>query len=187
VPLLTSKRERRLWLWALALVVAIYSTLGLARTLAGELRERELIDGAFFVGLFMLGVAVAVQGLKKRPDRDEVGIALAIAGVYLIVLLRMLIPEERSHLMEYSVVALFVHEALLERARHRPVQRPALLAILITSFVGVLDECIQLFLPDRVFDYRDILFNLLAAVMAVSASAALRWARRRRWRRRPAS
>ena len=183
MPLFTSKRERRLWIWALVIVVAIYSTLGLARTLADELRNRELIDAAFFVGLFLLMGAVLVQGLKKRPSRDEVGIALAVAGVYLTVMLRMLIPEERSHLMEYSVVALFVHEALLERARHRPVRRPALLAILITSVVGVLDECIQWFLPGRVFDYRDILFNLLAAVMAVSASAALRWARRRRWRR----
>jgi len=45
--------------------------------------------------------------------------------------------------------------------------------------IGVLDECIQAFLPNRVFDPLDILFNALAAVMAVVASAALTWARRR--------
>ena len=42
---------------------------------------------------------------------------------------------------------------------------------------GVLDECLQGLLPSRVFDSRDILFNVVAAVMAVVASVALGWAR----------
>ena len=33
MDLFTSDRERRLWLWTLAVLVAIYSTLGLARAL----------------------------------------------------------------------------------------------------------------------------------------------------------
>ena len=91
----------------------------------------------------------------------------------------MSIPTERSHLIEYGVVALFVHEALTERASHgRRVPAPALLAVLATALAGVLDECIQLFLPSRVFDPLDMLFNVLAAAMAVTASISLRWARR---------
>ena len=65
---------------------------------------------------------------------------------------------------------------------------PALLAILATTLVGALDEGTQTILPSRVFDPVNMLFNLLAAVMAVTASAALRWARRlalRRFCRRP--
>ena len=37
--LFASGRERRMWLWTLAVVVAIYSTLGLTGTLAEWLRE----------------------------------------------------------------------------------------------------------------------------------------------------
>ncbi len=37
----------------------------------------------------------------------------------------------------------------------------------------------SMFLPSRVFDPEDILFNVLAAVMAVAASVALGWARLR--------
>ncbi len=55
---------------------------------------------------------------------------------------------------------------------------PAQLAILATTLVGALDEDIQTVLPSRVFDPVDMLFNLLAAVMAATASSALRWARR---------
>ena len=51
--------------------------------------------------------------------------------------------------------------------------------MLAASLIGVIDEGIQFFLPTRAFDMRDILFNVLGALMAVAASAALAWARRR--------
>ena len=98
-------------------------------------------------------------------------------------MVRMVLPEERTHLIEYGVVAVFIHEALKERTaqgRHVPV--PALVAVVAASVVGTIDECIQAFLPSRVFDTEDILFNFLAATMAVVSSVALSWARN--WSRR---
>ena len=126
-----------------------------------------------------MGIAIVTQVFKTRPRLLEMGVALGVFAVYLLVFLRMAIPEERSHLIEYSVVGLLIYQALVERksqGRHVPV--PALLAILMTTAIGTLDECIQLFLPSRVFDPIDILFNFLAGVMAVTASVALGWARR---------
>ena len=55
---------------------------------------------------------------------------------------------------------------------------PALLAIAATSLIGVFDETIQAFLPSRVCDPTDMLFNVLAAVMAVTTSVVLGWVRR---------
>ena len=180
--LFSSARERRLWLWTLAVVVAIYSTLGLAATLAGVLHERGLFNAAIFLLCALLvGATVVTQGVKARPGGVEIAVALGIAAVYLLVFLRMASPVERSHLMEYGVVGVFIYAALAERASHgRRVPLPPLLAILATSALGLLDECIQVFLPSRVFDPIDILFNLLAGTMAVAASVALAWARRRR-------
>ena len=182
MSLFTSTRERRLWLWTLAVVVAIYSTLGLAATLVGVLRDRGLIDIVFIFGFLLILATIVMQGLKTRVRGAEITVMLGVAAVYLMVFVRMVISVvERTHLIEYGVVAVFIHEALLERASQgRRVPAPALLAILATSLVGVLDECIQAFLPSRVFDSRDILFNILAAVMAVAASAALAWVRQRR-------
>ena len=181
IPLFSSVRERRLWALTLAVVVAIFSTLGLAATLAGALRDRGLLDAAFGLGMLLVGAAIVTLALKTRPGSAEIGIALGVAAASLLVFVRMAIPEERTHLIEYGVVAVFIYEALKERAsqgRHLPV--PALLAIVATALVGVLDECIQAFLPSRVFDPRDILFNVLAGVIAVAASVTLGWARRRR-------
>ena len=65
--LFASARERRLWAWTLAVVVAIFSTLGLARTLAGILRDRGLLDNLFVLGMLLIGAAILTQGLKTRP------------------------------------------------------------------------------------------------------------------------
>jgi hypothetical protein len=181
----TSRRERRLWLWALAVIVAIYSTLGLTSSLARALRDRGLIDEAFWLGLILMGAAVLLQGLRARPGGAEIGVAVGIAGAYLIAFLRMASPEERSHMIEYSIVALLIYEALKERVREGwRVPYPALLAVVITALLGLLDEGIQLCLPDRVFDILDVAFNLVAAMMAVFGSVMLsyvrcRWGRRR--------
>lgn len=87
---------------------------------------------------------------------------------------------ERTHLIEYGVVAILIYAALTERASQgRRVPILALLAILATALIGILDECIQAFSPNRVFDPQDMLFNVLAAIMSVIALMALAWARRR--------
>ncbi|RMH60568.1 MAG: VanZ family protein, partial [Bacteroidetes bacterium] len=94
-------------------------------------------------------------------------------------------PEERTHLIEYGVVAVLVFEALTERAsRGRRVPLPPVLAVVATSVFGTLDELIQGILPNRVFALRDILFNVLASVMAVTTMVGLGWARRWAERRR---
>ncbi len=178
MSLFSSSRERRLWIWTAVVVAAIYSTLGLARTLVEHLGNDFVSVWLFLLGCLLVLLTVVTQGLKVRPGGAEIAVALGVAAAYLLVLVRMSVPTERSHLVEYGVVAVFIHEALTERAaRGRRVPVPALLAILAASLVGVIDEGIQKLVPGRVFDPVDILFNVLAAAMAVTAGVALRWAR----------
>ena len=182
MTLFSSKRERRLWLWVLVVMVAIYATLGLAQTLAETLRERGLLDisiGLFILCMFLVAVTVVTQGLKVRPGGAEVAVGVGVAAAYLLVLTRMTVPTERSHLIEYGVVGVLIYEALTERkSQGRRVPLPPVLAVLVTVALGALDEGIQWLLPNRVFDPVDILFNTLAGTIAVAASAALAWARR---------
>lgn len=177
VPLFSSVRERRLWVCDLVVIAAIYSTLGLASMLVGELLERGLFDGTFVIAFLLMWLAILTQGLNLRPGRLEIGVGLGIAAVYLMVFARLGIPE-RSHLFEYSIVAVFIHEALTERANQgRRVPLPALIAVFATSLIGVLDECIQAVLPSRLFAWEDMLFNVLASFMGTVANAILGWAR----------
>lgn len=183
-PIFSSRRERRLWMWTGVVVAAIYSTLGLAGLLAEELGPARLDVLLFVLGMAPVAATVLLGGLQARPGGIDAAVVLGVVTVYLLALSRVSFPE-RSHLIEYGVVALLVHAALAERAaRGRHVPLAPLLAVLATAMIGALDEGIQLFLPARVFDPTDILFNALAAGMAVGASLALRWARLRTASRR---
>lgn len=183
MPLFTSNRERRLWLWTLAVVVAIYATLGPARVLVDALRERNLLRVSFGLVVLVVVVAVVRHWVKNWPGWSEVGVALGVALVYGAAFLRMENPAERTHLIEYGIVAVLIHQALLERARNGgSVPKPAALAVALTALLGTLDECIQALLPARVFDVRDIGFNALAGFMAVAARLALAPQRGPGWR-----
>ncbi len=175
----SSARERRLWACALLVLLAILATVGLAQTLAGFLQDHGFLTGFFALGLLLVIATVATQGLKVRPRGAEIAVALGIAAVYLMMLARMALPTERSHLIEYSVLAVFIHEALIERASHgRRVPLPALLAFLATVAIGSLDEAIQAVVPGRVFDPMDLVFNALAATLAIGGGVLLGWVRR---------
>lgn len=176
----TSDRERRYWIWTLVVVVTIYSTLGLAGTLAGLLGESGLNAATFVLGSLLVLAAAVAFGLTQRAGNTETFVAVGVAAVYVLVFTRLTSPVERSHLIEYGVVAVLTYAALTERRRNGGrVPAPALLAALSAALVGLIDEVIQWFLPNRVFDPIDILFNAGAAVMATVAAAALARARRR--------
>ena len=177
----TSKREKRLWLWTLFVVLTIYSTLGLAQKFAGILQNQGLITDGFFFGMFLIGVAILAFALKIKLAWIELGVLLGILGVYTIVSLRTMTPGERSHMIEYSVVAALIYEALKERkSQISSLRYPWLLAILLTTLIGLLDECLQFFIPNRTFDLFDVGFNFLSAILAVGAIASLSWVRN--WR-----
>ncbi len=179
MTLFTSSREKRLWLYTLFVLVAIISTLVFGHPLVGILGNQDIQAAIVMLGMMLIGATILVHGLKTRPRKTETAIWLGLTAVYLLFFLRLGLPE-RSHIMEYSVLAIFIHRALIERvSQGNQVLKPALLAFVATLIIGVLDECIQIFLPSRVFDPLDILFNGLAGLLAIGSSVALQWVRKK--------
>jgi hypothetical protein len=179
MPLFISSKEKRLWLYALIVLIAIFSTLALGRPLQKMLRDQNIQAVFFVLGMMLTGVTIIVHGLKVLPSKTEMAIWFGLAAVYIMFVFRLGAPE-RSHLMEYSVLAIFIHKALIERlSRKNQVLIPALLAFVTTVIIGVIDESVQIVLPSRVFDPVDMLFNSLAALLAIGGSIALQWARKK--------
>lgn len=179
-------RARRLWGCVALAVAGVYSTLLTASVLSDVLYHEGLVTVLFLGAMALMGLAVLTQGLRVRPRGLEIGVALGIFAVYMMIFLRLAIPE-RSHLIEYGVVSVLLHEALhASAAAGRTIPVPAASAIVLTTVVGAIDETIQLALPFRHFDWTDMLFNLIAAVMGVGSVVALRWVTRR-GRKRPAT
>ena len=176
----TSDRERRLWFCALAVVVAIYSTLGLAGSLAEVLREHHLLPAAFFFLMFLTVAAIVGSGLKTRPGRREIWVGLGVMAVYGMLVIRMGGSlEERTHLFEYGIVSVLIYQALSERSENgRRVPVPAVLALVVTALLGWIDEGIQAVLPDRVYDNFDVFSNVIAALMGIGGNVVIGWGRR---------
>lgn len=69
-------------------MLAVWSTLGLARTLADQLRSRGLLDLAFGVGTLLVLAAVVALALQVRPRGADLGVlAPAVLAVVFAALL----------------------------------------------------------------------------------------------------
>ncbi len=173
----TSSRERLLWFYAFLVLAAIIATLIWGGGLVPSMNQ-ELQGALFFYTMLAIGLTIILHGFLTKPRKAEITIWIGLSAVYLMLYARLGFAE-RSHLFEYSILVIFIHKALLERASHgKIIAAPALVAFLIAFSIGVLDEIIQIFLPDRVFDIIDILFNGFVALLAIGASTAIRWVRK---------
>jgi phosphatidylserine synthase len=146
---LNSQRASRLALGALLLT--LYSTLGVVRLVTNALRDANLLR--VFVGLVFAAAACAVGVFVARsPSLRRPGTLAALgltALVYALVLSPMESPEEKLHFVEYGVVALLAFAAAPARWSD---PRRLVTAALFTAAVGALDEGFQALLPSRYAD-----------------------------------
>ena len=179
--MVTSPRERRLWLAAGLSIAAIYASLAFSGAWAAALRETGLLEPAFGAAFLLIILVIVGSGFKRKAGRTEWWVLIGVVVAYGMVAVRLgMSAVERTHLFEYGLVAVLILAALRERAdQGRGVRFPALAAATIASLVGAVDEAVQAFVPGRVFDPRDIVFNVVAATLAVAASSALLWGRRK--------
>lgn len=174
----TSSREKRLWLYTFLVLAAIFSTLIFGGILVLEMNEK--LQGAlFFYTMIVIAATVILHGLITRPSIVEITIWLGLSAVYLMLYARLGFAE-RSHLFEYSILVIFIHMALEERKKQgKKIPMTALIAFLISFSIGILDEFIQIYIPNRVFDPVDIGFNGLASGMAIGGSMLISWVRKK--------
>ena len=101
--------------------------------------------------------------------------SVGVAPVYALLFARVAVPAERSHLIEYSMLAGLIYLALLERrSKGLTIQYPAVVGAGASAAIRLPVELVEALIPLRVFDPIDIVFNLIASCMAVVAIAVLR-------------
>jgi VanZ family protein len=168
----TSKKERNLWILALLVFTAIYTTLFLGGQLIDLMVERRIIEQGTFYLFLLLVLSFIVSGWKRPGERLGHWSYAGMLAVYGMALFRLdITTSERSHLFEYGLLSILVYEALVERERNgESVRNPVLISIFIAGTIGLIDECIQIFVPYRIFDFADIGFNYLASVFGVFTS-----------------
>lgn len=156
------------WAIVAGYTLLIYCTLQLMPPLVKYLNSitRENLTLLIYLGYLLIGLGLLICVLKNskvlHPSSYFWFLGLAITYVYCLVKLK--IPAEKIHFIEYGLLAYFVYQALqLDVSRKKAYY----FTFFITGALGWIDEGIQKFLPNRVYDIRDVIINAFAGFLAI--------------------
>jgi glycopeptide antibiotics resistance protein len=178
LPTEQSQRQerRRAWLYVGLMSLAILFSLPLTPILWGvaiRMVGRGFNNVAYVISLIVL-VGLFLFMLRNIKTYGTVGarhaapriVAFAALGLICGWLLRYhcRFPAERLHLIEYGLLAFLVFKALLFDFPNAPSYG---MAFAFSSLFGLMDEGIQYILPNRNFEWRDVVTNALASALGL--------------------
>ncbi|MCB0360052.1 MAG: VanZ family protein [Bdellovibrionales bacterium] len=134
----------------------------------GRALERAYHD---FIGpvtaLIALALSLLLLGIFVRRYRKHSSSLQTLLGAALILAMGWFVSEqftvassERFHIMKYGLLALALSFSFPSLERPRAIAVGFLLAFAL----GSSEECIQIFDPERYFDWRDIVLNGFGAL-----------------------
>jgi hypothetical protein len=163
--------KSRLWAIIWAYILLIYLTLPLMRSMLNFLKEsvgRDAIGLTLNTMLLAWGFALLALGMRLGW-KSLLHIAAPLALI-LAVASQLPIPEERFHFLQYGLLGILV----LKTARAETWRQLAWMSLFVV-LIGMGDELIQWWLPNRVGDLRDVGMNSLAGVLGVWIGKSLFW------------
>jgi len=160
-------KARTKWILIICEILLIYSTLYIVRFITMFLRERGLLSLTIYTMTAVFFLLVALYVLRLKPPILSILLLIPILGAYGVLFLKMKIPVERIHLLEYGLLGFMLTGVLNDRWRAGR-----------SAGAGYVDEAIQYFLPNRVYDLRDVGFNALAGFSGIVVFAVLHWVQR---------
>lgn len=123
------------------------------------------------VALAATAAALSLRLARTRVPFPKPHLALAAMGVAAAGAWSLLAssPIGRVHLAEYGLLAVLAVRAF------GPGRAATLAGGALAAAVGLLDEVVQGFIPNRVFDWWDVALNAAAAALGAAAAAWWRW------------
>ncbi len=153
--------RRKLWILILIYIGFIYISLPFARPFLNYLYSslgKELLS--ILANLLLL--TLFLYGIFRFRQRELINIVLFTVPAVLLILVAMMLerPEERIHFIQYGILGFIVYKGFEGVKTLKPVLAGGFIVI-----VGAVDEIIQWFLPNRVGDLRDVLFNSIGGLL----------------------
>lgn len=169
-----NKKRERIAYWSApwALVFIIYSTLPFGNDVYKYLSGSTFAATMFYaLGGALLIYLIAAYG-KRMMEMSYGAITLFVisAVAYGMLFTLPVLPVEKIHLIEYLVLG-----CLFVRAVSVDVEPPRnySYAFILSFYCGWLDEVIQYYLPNRHFDWQDVLLNGAGAAFGIIFTAIL--------------
>lgn len=165
------QHKSKYWLITILYTLFIFVTLPITPALWKYLQSSLGHFPLYFLYLIYLSGTIIILGYLFSCSQER-GITIylkfaAIATIFGYYLKTITIPAEKTHLMEYALLSYFIGKAFqLEDTKNQDIRY--FQAFLLITFIGSLDEGIQYYLPNRVFDIKDILMNSLAGFLGLA-------------------
>ncbi len=158
------RRKRAICLSPLTLILAVgiplsaifaRNILSLSYSVFGVEHTKDAIS--IFLGVLLVAVFCFCRSLAR-------GRLILITFLFICVLAigqLFYLPEENLHIAKYMLLG------FLTLNDWKDQHKALVMSSLFAGLVGVADECIQYFVPDRVFDLRDILLDWISGTLGV--------------------
>ena len=114
--------------------------------------------------LIVLTLLLFIFKIRKKGRLINTLVFIIILIIAIILILQLEIPEEKMHFVEFGTLGWIAGRDLIKRNKKT---KRAILAFVICILVGILQESLQLLLPYRYFQWRDILFNNLGSTLGL--------------------
>ena len=165
------------WLKVLIWTILIFISLPFIRIPAEWLRNHNLLIQTIYFAYFIFIIAISyIIVVKEKEQRIIVWISIFMILLVLLQLSKfMIVPEEKIHFLQYGILGYFLFKAILHSiinsrkiySFNTSVIVSGFLALIFCSFIGFLDEIIQYYLPSRVYDIRDIIWNSIGGLFGI--------------------
>jgi len=102
--------------------------------------------------------------IKLNIKKHVLILFFILIGIFLIQ--RIPLPQERIHLLEYTILGGLTLKDFL-KAKNRKVIYNIIFALVFVFLISLIDEGFQKLLPYRVWDIRDIGFNICGGISGI--------------------
>ena len=165
--------KKRLWVLISIYILFIYVSLPFFPAFIKVLRSfisKELLNILSLVVSVLFFLLLSLWIYKKKYKANH--FLLIISPLLLLTYLSLSLDVwvERIHFIEYAVLGLLISRAVNLRTLHGIIATCCLIIL-----IGVVDEIIQWFLPNRVGDMRDVIMNSVGGLSGLWLGRFLYW------------
>ncbi|MFQ6671734.1 MAG: VanZ family protein [Candidatus Tectimicrobiota bacterium] len=160
------------WGPVVGLTAFIYATLPVMPVVWRAVDRRApnvLGPSAWLLALCAVGAmwrTIWVHRAERRPL--PLGVLAITTGLFAWGITSPTFPAERFHFLEYGLLGMLTLRASFRTVPDRWAATFGL-ASLVLCIIGAGDEVVQAMLPNRVFDWHDIWFNIYAGLLGFGA------------------
>ena len=155
----------------IAIVVVAFTALFFGRRLQREYPWLIELVAMAGLGLAVVVLSIGIYCYRRSPWSSDpakalvrvLPLATAMVLAYACCETMILLPIERIHFLKYAALAALVPIACV--GFYDQSSRTSLEGFLIAATVGMTEECLQYFVPERFFDLRDIALNVTGALL----------------------